>query len=200
MQDEKSVYIVLSRSQTVFSQSIHLVKGDKYTHAALALDAKLEYMFSFGRLKPTNPFIGGFKREQIHEGIYKTHTYLPGMVMELEVSSGQYKRIAKQLGKFYQNRCLYSYNYLGIVTNFLGQSHQNNRRFFCSEFVYYILQQNGVCDLNIPRSMVRPQNLANLDGKILFEGNLKRYQPQLQWKQKKEKKLFQSLEELLLVY
>ena len=39
---------------------------DEFSHVSIALDIQLEKMYSFGRLKPYNPFIAGFVHEYIH--------------------------------------------------------------------------------------------------------------------------------------
>ncbi|MBR0597577.1 hypothetical protein [Sinanaerobacter chloroacetimidivorans] len=36
MNANQSVYVVLSRSQTALSRTIHMLKGHQYTHAALS--------------------------------------------------------------------------------------------------------------------------------------------------------------------
>lgn len=46
-------------------------------------------------------------------------------------------------------------------------------RFLCSEFVYYILNEAGVAELDKERSLVRPQDLIDIKSKIIFKGNLK---------------------------
>lgn len=73
----KKLYVVLTRSNTIISNLIHIIKEDEYTYAALALDRNLEYMFSFGRRYANNPFLGCFRREQLHKGIYARHKELP---------------------------------------------------------------------------------------------------------------------------
>jgi len=79
----KKIYVILSRSTTVLSRLIHHFKGDEYTHAALALDKELNYMFSFGRRRPGNPFVGCFKHEKLNEGVYKNAPTLPGIISVL---------------------------------------------------------------------------------------------------------------------
>jgi hypothetical protein len=175
----KNVYVVLSRSQTLLSRIIHIMKGDRYTHAALSLDKNLEYMFSFGRRRASNPFIGCFRRERLDDGIYKFCSYLPGAVIKIPVSPVQYQNIVEQIEMFLLNSDVYGYNYFGLASNLVGKTHQVSTRFFCSEFVYHVLHQSGICDLKMPRGMVCPQDLMNLDGMIIFEGNLKKYRCQL---------------------
>ena len=50
---------------------IRSLTGAEYSHVSLSLDKKLNKMYSFGRLNPYNPFIGGFVHEGINIGTFK---------------------------------------------------------------------------------------------------------------------------------
>jgi len=68
--ENRCLYIVLTRTNTVISKLIHVINNDEYTHAAIALDKELDHMYSFGRKYTFNPFIGVFKHEEINKGIW----------------------------------------------------------------------------------------------------------------------------------
>jgi hypothetical protein len=174
----RHLYVVLSRSPTILSKIIHTVKNNAYTHAALALDSRLEYMFSFGRRRAGNPFIGCFKRERIGDEFYRSCAEVPGIVIELSVSLTQYENASAKIGAFLLDSHLYGYNYLGLVGNLWGINCPcpADLRFFCSEFVYHVLYESGVCDLNKPRSLVCPQDLMDIKGRVVYTGNLKEYE------------------------
>jgi hypothetical protein len=172
---EKHVYVILSRSQTLLSMVIRALNGDQYTHAAISLDKSLEYMFSFGRRRASNPFVGCFKRERLNEGIYKEYRRIPGAVLEIPVTPSQYERIHLEIESFLLNSHNYDFNVSGLIGHMFNAARENDRRFFCSEFVYYILCKSGVCDWHTPRGAVRPQHLLRLNGHLIFEGNLKEY-------------------------
>lgn len=172
---EKNLYVVLSRSATALSRIIHTIKGDEYTHAALALDVRLEYMFSFGRRRAYNPFVGCFKRERLGDALSNPGAKLPGAIIEMSVSPVQYKRVTELIEGFLLNGHLYGYNYLGLAWNLWGQSRPADARFFCSEFVYHVLNDSGICDLGKPRGLVCPQDLTRVRGRVIFKGDLKEY-------------------------
>jgi hypothetical protein len=167
------LYIVLTRTNTVISNLIHILKNDEFTHAAISLDKELNYMYSFGRRKTYNPFIGRFRKEDINEGVYKYCENLPGTIIEVEVSKEQYEKAKILLENFINNSDLYKYNYRGLIYNLLNKSVCIENRFLCSEFVYYILNESGIVDFNISRNLVRPQSLLNINGNIIYKGNLK---------------------------
>lgn len=170
-----SIYVVLSRSSTVLSRTIRLATRDEYTHAALALDADLELMFSFGRRRASNPFVGCFKRERLDDELYRGMDRLPGVVMEVPVTPRQRDAVGARVAEFLLDSHTYAYNAPGLVTGLLGRGSEDDRRFFCSEFVYHVLRDAGVCDLGVPRWKVRPQTLLDVPGTVVYRGDLKRY-------------------------
>lgn len=172
-----SIYVVLSRSSTVLSRTIRLATRDEYTHAALALDADLELMFSFGRRRASNPFVGCFKRERLDDDLYRGMDRLPGVVIEVPVTAGQRDAVGARVAEFLLDSHTYAYNAPGLVTGLLGRGSEDDRRFFCSEFVYHVLRDAGVCDLGVPRWKVRPQTLLDVPGAVVYRGDLKRYRP-----------------------
>jgi hypothetical protein len=168
------LYIVLSRSDTVLSRMVHWLTGAEVTHAAISLDAELNYMFTFGRRWASNPFIGCFRRERLDEGAYRKATDLPGVVLELRVSPAQFQAVSAMLGDFLLNYYRYEFNCLGLAKQAIGRYHMKDNQFFCSEFVYYVLHSCGICDLKRPRGSVRPQDLLTI-GRVIYRGDLLRY-------------------------
>lgn len=170
-----NVYVVLSRSRTVLSRTIALATRDEFTHASLALDPGLELMFSFGRRRAGNPFVGCFRRERFDDGLYRGMDTVPGVVVELPVTPAQHEAVCTRISEFLLDSHAYSYNASGLVNVLIGRGSPDDTRFFCSEFVYHVLQGAGVCDLGVERWQVRPQMLAELPGEVVFRGDLKAY-------------------------
>ena len=172
----KSIYIVLTRTNSCLSNAIHTILQDQYTHAAISLDSGLEYMFSFARRKASNPFVGCFKHECLDGDFYARHDVLPGTVLKLDVTENEYNKIAADIWHFVLNGHAYEFNVVGMFASAFG-FHQkfNDNKFFCSEFVYYILHKNGICNFNKPRAAVRPQHLLDIKARSIFEGDLLEY-------------------------
>jgi hypothetical protein len=167
------LYIVLTRTNTVMSNLIRIFKNDEYTHAAISLDKELNHMYSFGRRNTYNPFIGRFRKEDINEGVYKFCNTLPGAIIEVEVSKQQYEKAKALFEHFISNSHLYKYNYKGLAHSLLNKPVYSDYSFLCSEFVYHILKESGIADLKISRNLVRPQSLLNIEGRMIYKGNLK---------------------------
>ncbi|MBP1925132.1 hypothetical protein J2Z76_000989 [Sedimentibacter acidaminivorans] len=172
--ENKKIYIVLTRTNTILSRLIGFVKDDEYTHASISLDSGLREMYSFGRKYTYNPFVGRFVKENFNKGVYGRHNNLYGLIMEIEVSQEQYQKAENLINEFILNKDLYKYNYIGLVNCLLNIESCNNKRFLCSEFVYYILIISNIVDLKKSRNLVRPQDLLNIKGRVVFSGNLKK--------------------------
>ena len=119
--ENKKIYIVLTRTNTILSRLIGLIKNDEYTHASISLDRRLGKMYSFGRKYTHNPFLGRFVEESLNEGVYGYCDNLNGLVMELDVTSEQYMMAEKLIYEFEANRNLYKYNYIGLLNCLLGK-------------------------------------------------------------------------------
>lgn len=172
-----SIYIVLTRANTMISRLIRLVKKDEYTHAAISLDKELKHMYSFGRKYPRNPFIGVFKRERINKGFYKILKSISCVAIELKVTKEQYQKVRLLLYHFIYYRHRYKYNYRGLYHSLFNISASYEYRFLCSEFVYHVLKESDILDLNIPRNLVRPQDFLKINGNLIYSGDLKEFKP-----------------------
>ncbi len=168
------LYIVLTRTNTVISRLIHLFTRDEYTHAALALDKDLQEMYSFSRKYTYYPFIGRFKQEHLEAGIYKLARKLPGVVLEIEVPREQYAEARTLVEQFIANNTRYKYNFRGLIYGLLNKPTKRDDRFLCSQFVYYVLHESGVCDFQTPSNLVRPADFMKLEAHIVYQGDLKK--------------------------
>ncbi len=171
--ENKKIYIVLTRTNTILSRMIGFIKDDEYTHASISLDRELNQMYSFGRKYSYNPFVGRFVKENFNEGVFGRQNNLCCLVMEIEVSHEQYGKAENLINEFILNKDLYKYNYMGLINCLLNRESCNDNRFLCSEFVYYILRKSNIVNFNKSGNLVRPQDLLSINGKVVFNGNLK---------------------------
>lgn len=171
--ENKRIYIVLTKTNTLLSTLIGIIKNNEYTHASISLNKNLSTMYSFGRKYTYNPFVGRFVKENLNEGVFGLQKKLNGLVMELVVSTEQYEKINDLLNEFIENSRAYKYSYSGLIYSLLNIEACSRDRFLCSEFVYYILSECGAANLNKPRNLVTPQDLLKVNGRVLFKGNLK---------------------------
>lgn len=170
--------MVLCRTGTILSRAISKLTGDWYTHASISFDDDLRTMYSFGRLRTYNPWIGGFVKESIEYGVMRRFRSADALVMRVEVSDKKHQQIVRYLTEMYAERKSYKYNYWGLFLskwNIRVRSQKANR-FYCSEFVNDILERFGIIKQGEFGKVVRPMELLKLrqvgKGQIVYRGAL----------------------------
>lgn len=81
----KTIYILLTRSNTVLSRMVHLVTKDTYTHASIAFDENLELLYSSSRKNGKTLFPAGACTEKLDSGYYGNHSEIPCALYKLQV-------------------------------------------------------------------------------------------------------------------
>ena len=89
------IYIVLTYTGTLLSKIIKTYTKDEFSHVSISLDEELKQMYSFGRLNPYNPFIGGFVHEGINTGTFRRFIKTKTEIYSLEVNEDQYNSIER---------------------------------------------------------------------------------------------------------
>ncbi len=174
----KSVYILLTKTKTLFARCIYVITGDEYTHASIALDLDLNKLYSFGRRYYYLPLLAGLVKENIHTGVFGRNKYAPCAVLELTVTNEIYDRIEKRMKYMLENCDCYHYNILGLATCSLGIPHRRSRHFLCSQFVADVLTEAGALDLPCDISLMRPVDFMRLEQlQLIYRGLLGDYTP-----------------------
>ncbi len=176
-EETEKVYIVLSQTGTALSRFLKLVTRAPYNHSSIALDEDLNSMYSFGRLHPYNPFIGGFVRESPEDGTFKRFKNTRVMVLEFEVSPRAREEFGALLGEMLRERARYHYNYLGLLLAALRIHREKTDCYYCSEFVKAMAQKLELDGAEEIPSIVKPIHFLGLDHKTVYEGKLCDYIP-----------------------
>ena len=160
MSEEKTVYILLTRSGTWFSRLIHLVTDDCYTHASLGLDGPAGPFYSFARRYKHFALPAGLVQERVpavHNG-----RQTPCCLYALKVPHPTYLRLRRRLQKMYAHREEYHYNLLGIVSCLFHRPLSRKRHYFCSQFAADLLEQCGAVELEKSPGLTRPSDFCRL--------------------------------------
>ena len=182
----KKIYIILTHTGTVLSTIIKFYTKDEFSHVSIALDADLEEMYSFGRLKPYNPFIGSFVHEYINKGTFKRFRNTKAKVYSLYVTDEQYEKAKKVIEYFNSNKEKYRFNLLGLACVSIHKKIVKKNTFYCAEFVRHVLKVSGIIETKELPEIIRPEDFKNLKGlEEEYSGLLRKY---------KKKKLNKLLE------
>lgn len=169
----KSVYVILTKTNTMFAKSIRMLSQSHFSHSSLAVDDNLEFIYSFGRKKPNNPFIAGFVREYLDRGVFGQCPYSICHVYRCQVSDEVYADIMKMISKFEKNKHKYKYNLLGIFNCIFNVESKREYNYICSQFVASVLVKSGATKFKIHPSLMRPDNfMDNENLELVYEGVL----------------------------
>lgn len=170
----KKIYIVLTYTGTFISKIIRIFTRAEYCHVSLSLDRKLNKMYSFGRLNPYNPFIGGFVHEGINIGTFKRFKRTKAEIYSIEVTSKQYNIIKQRIKQFEKNKDEYKFNRLGLFLAGINYKYTRENRFYCSEFVKYLIEHAEI-DMKLPNVMKPIDFKTIIESDYLYKGKLKNY-------------------------
>ena len=170
----KSIYIVLTRSETILSKLVHLVTRDTYTHASLSFDADLQTLYSSSRKNGRTLFPAGPCRESLTSGYFKRHDHIPCIVYELKVSEAAYESARQEVAAIMAEADNYHFNIIGLMLCQMGIPYHRKRYYFCSQFVSEILQKSEAMVLPKDSSLMRPADYTGLPGLLCrFKGRIR---------------------------
>lgn len=169
----RSVYILLTRSDTYFSRLIHKMTAEDYTHVSISLDADLQHLYSFGRKSDIFMFPAGFVREDLRSGVFRRFSQMPCALYELQIPLAVYLQIEERIKQMQRIAEVYHYNCLGVILCKLDFAHQRQYHYFCSQFVADLLQQSGALEFQKAASLVQPGDFRHLPQlQLRYQGQL----------------------------
>ena len=170
----KSVYVILSCTNTVPSRFIRITTGAKFTHASLAMTPCRHELYSFARRKMYNFLVGGFVHEDIDAFVFAKHRNSSCAVYEITVSDTAYEKMLKKLNDFEQKYSKYKYNFLGALTSLLSIRQNLKYRYTCSQFVATLLSCSEEITLPKHPSLIKPIDLDDLpNSRLIYSGQIK---------------------------
>lgn len=169
----KKIYIILTYTGTILSKIVRIYTRKEYSHVSISLDKDLTKMYSFGRLNPYNPFVGGFVQEGIDRGTFKRFKKTKTKIYSLEIPQEKYEKIELAIDNIQQKKNLYKFNLIGLLAIALNVKIKRERHFYCAEFVKHVLEQSQVLELP---ELVKPEDFEK--AKVLqevYQGVLNEY-------------------------
>lgn len=169
----KKAYILLTDTGTVLTRCIKLFTKKPYNHASLALDIDLNEVYSFGRKSASNPFNGGFVKEDMNTKIFQQANCT---LYSFEVTEKQYNDIKQFIKSFENQKEDYNYNILGLFGFIFNKPIGRKNSYFCSQFVATVLKENEVAQFEKTPALIAPHDFQQISNfQLVFEGNLKNY-------------------------
>lgn len=158
----KTIYILLTKSDTILSKIVYFITGDNYTHVSISFDEELKTLYSSSRKNGRTLFPAGPCREHLESGYYQRHTDIPCAVYELKVSDETYERAREEVAAIMADADRYHFNILGLVLCQFNIPYHRKYYFFCSQFVSEILHRSRAVCLPKDTSLMRPSDYMRL--------------------------------------
>ncbi|WP_075981863.1 hypothetical protein [Bacillus massilinigeriensis] len=171
---KRKVYILLTDTGTIFTRMIKLYTKKPLNHASIAFDEQLQEVYSFGRKKQRNPFIGGFVRENTRKGLFEKAKCA---IYCCSLTDQQFQEINRIIDEMDKHKHHYRYNLIGLVAVMLNMEFERKNAYFCSQFVASVLEESGIRLVkNKPLSLVTPNDIKESPQlELVYEGSLSSY-------------------------
>ena len=170
---EKNVYILLIRTNTLFSRFISKITKASYTHASLGVNARGCDFYSFARKYSRLPLPGGFVNENLSSGLMGRHPQTPCALFSVTVSDEVYASLCSRLDRMNSRKKQLKYSLRGTVFCFFHLPASFEDRYFCSQFVADTLQEEGILKLYKPASLYHPMDFFNHgELSLCYEGTI----------------------------
>lgn len=170
----KKIYIILTYTGTFLSKIIKFYTRDEFSHVSLSLDIELKQMYSFGRLNPYNPFIGGFVHEYIDKGTFKRFKNTRARIIELDIDDSQYVKLQETIKEIESKKEEYKFNTLGLFAVGFKIKIRKKYSFYCAEFIKYLIEKSNI-DIELPE-LIRPESFKIINsGNEIYNGLLREY-------------------------
>lgn len=156
----KKIYIVLTHTGTILSKIIKYYTKAEFSHVSISLDVNLNEMYSFRRLYPHNPFIGGFVHEYINRGTFRRFRKTIAKIYSIEVTDEQFYNIKSKIYKIEEEKEKYKFNIFGLFAVAFHKKIKEENSFYCAEFVKYVIENAGI--KTILPELVKPEDFKYL--------------------------------------
>jgi hypothetical protein len=170
----KTIYVLLSRTDTVPARVIRRFAKGEFSHTSVALQPRTDRFYSYARRHVNNPMFAGFISENIHTKVFARYPHAHCAVLAIPVSDEGYDRAKRLIRYFIRHRKSATYNFLGAFTVKMGLSLKRRYKFTCSQFAAFLLRYTG--DVVLPKDpyLMLPNDFLSISGAtVIYDGELK---------------------------
>lgn len=174
MDNNKHIYLMVSKTPTRFGVMLRKVGGIRYNHSAIAFDQELHELFSFARPQHNSLFTARVVLETLPRYTLKKETYVDVAILKIPVTNAQYTKAREIVNELYGDE-EYLYNLFSVLTYPVTKGFATYQSYTCVEFVIHVLTKIGF-EFDAPCYYYKPDDLYNIFKEyVYFEGNLLDY-------------------------
>ncbi|MEC5424381.1 hypothetical protein QGM71_12850 [Virgibacillus sp. C22-A2] len=170
---EKTIYFLFTDTGTYLAKAINYCTKKSLNHVSIGFDNELRKVYSFGRKRSRNPFIGGFVEEDVNSDFLKSAKCA---IYSYSTSEAEYESIVRNIKTIEAQKSNYKYNFIGLFGVLLGVEIKRKDAMFCSQFVATVLKDAETIRLTKKACFITPSDIRSHEGmNLLFEGKLEDY-------------------------
>lgn len=167
----KYIYLIFSKTGTWLSRTLNIFSETKYVHSSISFDESFQKMYSFGRIHPDNPFLGGFVVESLYEGVYKKFENSECIIYKVKITNEQYHLLQKEIQYFLKEKYKYKYNFIGLFGILINTPIKRKNHYFCSQFVSEVLIKSNIYHADKVPELTKTTDLFMVKNKeLIYEG------------------------------
>lgn len=172
--ENRMIYFLFTDTGTYLAKMINFCTKSTLNHVSISFDEELKEVYSFGRKRPNNPFIGGFVKEDIHSDFLK-HSQCA--VYRSHLTEEEYQTILQNIKAIESNQDKYRYNFVGLFGVLFKVRLYRKNAYFCSQFVATVLKDVKKFQFHKPNCFITPMDIRqNHVLQLIYYGKLKDYQ------------------------
>lgn len=174
MKETKSIYIMISQTNTRFASLVRRLGRTDYNHAAVALDEELDQLYAFARPKHKAVLSARLVKENVHRYTLGKEESVNVIIFKVDVTERQYLWVKNTIEQIYNDK-EYIYNLLSVLSYPLSKGFSTYKAFSCIEFAMFILKALSY-DVTKPLYQYKPDDLLPLlQENIWFQGDILEY-------------------------
>lgn len=173
MDRQREIYFVFTDTGTYLSKVINFFTKKSLNHVSIAIDRDLKEVYSFGRIKPNNPFSGGFVKEDIR-GVFLKNSKCA--IYMFRLTHAECRQIISHIRQIEMRKSHYKYNFIGLIGVLLNIEINRKNAYFCSQFVATVMQDTNSFSIEKPACFITPADIRAHEGmELIYQGILDGY-------------------------
>lgn len=175
---EREIYFLFTDTGTSLAKVINFFTRRDLNHVSISFTKDFTTVYSFGRKRPRNPFIGGFVQEDITSDFMANANCA---VYSQTVSEEEYRAMVRKIKEIEMRQHEYRYNFIGLFGVLFRVKIKRRSALFCSQFVATVVQDSAKFNFEKPTYFITPYDIRkSLENKLIYHGKLKYYRESLQ--------------------
>ena len=184
------VYILLSDIKTTFGNVVKFFTQAPYCHASISFESSMTKLYSFSSRDGHTMIPLGFSEENIANFAKKAPKAKYALYVKL-VDSKDLSKMKTTLRQFTKNKSSFRYDLSGAIKAYMGKHNANEKKYFCSGFVAYILNSGKSQVTENDSDLTKPMDIADIKNIHLVDMGLCKDYNQA-YVEKKTKQIFEK--------